>query len=77
MTGPGIKPRRVPLGGFVLQVADMISIDMHPWNLLGTGSGRNWVRLVSGLGTFGEMERKLICSLGVLLARDYRTQGYG
>ena len=80
MTGPGIKPRRVPLGG--LAARSRHDLDRHASGgmclarpLVGWGGVSFQLAWVS-LGS-AKMERKLICSLGMLLARDYRTQGYG
>lgn len=77
LTGPGIKPRRVPLGG--LDASSRHDLDRHASGgiCLAWGLVERLETLEAGLRFFWVMERKFICSLGVLLARDYRTQGNG
>ena len=80
LTGPGIKPRRGRWVG--LAASSRHDLDRHAadGNCMAQSLVERGSRVEGGLGVFGvrwRKERELICSLGVLLARDYRTQGCG
>lgn len=54
LTGPGIKPRRVPLGGLAASSRHDLDRLASDGKLCGTAIGRDRVRVEAGLGVFGE-----------------------